>query len=167
MGNMTRNIKAFTLVELMIAMAISCIVILTIGLVLADGQKAWNKMYSNVYSDVSTASIVASKAFDAVVRKSGSEKISVDPAGNWVEVQYYNNDASTAFDRYARFYKQNGQLKIERGYISPHAVISTEIICGNVTDCVFKSTGKSAQMILTLENSSQKMDVVSSAVLNN
>jgi len=153
----------FTLTELVITIMISTIVILAVGVILADSQRGWNTMYNRIYSDVVTDSDVARKAFDAVVREAG-EGVS---DGSSLEVHYYADANSTAFDRYARFYGAGGQLNVEHGTLNPKQTLSTRSICGNVKKCVFKVSGKSVQMILTLDDSLQTVTVVASSYMHN
>ena len=159
--------RGFTLIELAVTVVISTIVIIGIGVVLADSQRSWNKMYNRVYSDVATDGYVARKMFDAVIRKASREKLLVDEDGNWLEVYYYADGSSTVIDRYARFYETGGQLNIEYGKLDPREILTTQTVCENVSDCVFKGAGRSAQMILTLDNGSQTVTVASSAVMHN
>ncbi|GAH60491.1 unnamed protein product, partial [marine sediment metagenome] len=77
---------------------------------------------------------------------------------------------TTIVDHYARFSESeaNGELNIEYGSVNPRKTLTTNTICGNVVGCVFfKGVGYSAQMILTLDNGSETITVVSSAVMHN
>lgn len=159
--------RGFTLIELLIAMAILIIVILAIGIALVDGQRGWSIQYDRIYSDVVTDGYVARRKFDAVLRKASREKFLIDPAGGWVEVYYYANDASTVVDRYARFYASGGKLNVEYGQLNPKATDTIETVCENVSGCTFKQLGRSIQMILKLDNGTQTNTVISSAVTHN
>ncbi len=161
--------RGFTLISLMIATALVVIPILAIGVVLVDCQRAWQAMYNRTFSGVATDSYVARRTFDAVIRKASREKLLLDDAGNWVEIYYYQDANSTAIDRYVcfRFYKAYSQLIAEYGKLNPKATLATQTICGNVSKCVFKGTGRSAQMILTLDDGSRTVTVASSAVMHN
>ena len=163
----------FTYIELLIAILFVAIVIPSIGLILVDGQRGWNTMYNRIYSDVVTDSYIARKTFDAVIRKASREKMLLDEDGNWLEVYYYADSDSTVVDRYARFYYYDGgqgtrgQLNIEYGTLKPKKTLSTHTVCKDVSGCVFRRAGRSAQMILTLDNGSQTATVVCSAVMHN
>lgn len=163
----TANPEGFTIVELMVATIIALIVVLGIGIILLDSQRSFNAMYNRVYSGVVTDGYVARKTFDSAIRKAGGmDPDSVD-TGNWVEVYYYADANSTALDCYARFYCAAGQLNIEYGSREPGQTPTTSIVCRNVQGCVFKKAGRSAQMILTLNNGSERITVTSSAVMQN
>lgn len=163
-----RTQRGFTLIELAMAAAISTIVILGVGVLLVDSQRGWIRMYNRIYSDVVTDSYVARKTFDAVVRNASRENLLLGEYGSWLEVYYYADANSAVVDRYARFYDaNNGQLNIEYGSLDPNETPTTSTICENVSSCVFKAAGRSAQMILTLDNGSQTANVVSSAVMHN
>lgn len=144
----------FTLIELMAATVLAIIVILGMSLILADSQRGWNRMYSRIYSKVVTDSYAAKGAFDAVVRKASKEKYLLDAAGNWIEVYYYADAASTSADRYARFYcvgEPRGTLYVEYGRLNPRQTLRIDVICDNVSSCDFKTSGTSVQMLLTLD----------------
>jgi len=159
---------AFTIVELMLVVGLIAMVLFTgIGIVLVDANKGWNRMYERIYSDVITDGYVARRAFDKEIRRASGEKYLVDPYGYWIEVYSYADSNSLTVDRYAYFYEDNGYLKVEYGQISPRQEIHTSTICGNVSSCIFKGSGRSAQMILTLDNGSQTATIVSSSVMQN
>ncbi len=107
--------RGFTLIELIIAMAIMLLVVLAIGIALVDGQRGWSIQYDRIYSDVVTDGYVARKKFDTVMRRASGETLSLGDDGNWVEVCYYASDDSAVVDRYARFYVANGNLIVEYG----------------------------------------------------
>jgi hypothetical protein len=157
----------FTIVELMVAVLMLGVVILGIGMVLADSQRGWNDMYDRVYSDVVTGGHVARRTFDSTVRQAGKDYVTLASDGSWVQVRYYQSAASTDFDRYARFYVDAGELKLERGTLDPVATLSINTICPNVSSCVFSRIGKSVQMVLELSDGTEQLTVVTSAVAHN
>lgn len=161
------NPKGFTLIELMVTTALSSTVLIGVGVVLVDSQRGWNAMYNRTYSDVVTDAHVARRMFDSVVRNASSQGILVDDNGSWVEVYYYGDPNSVIVDHYAHFYEANGQLNVEYGEVNPRQTLSIETICENVASCVFKSSGPSVQMILTLDDGSQSVTIVASAVMHN
>jgi prepilin-type N-terminal cleavage/methylation domain-containing protein len=168
MNKKTRKVSGgFTLVELMVTIAIASIVVSAIGIVIVDGQRCWQVLYSRVNSDVATDGYVARKKFDTTIRKASGEKMLTDSNGNWIEVYYYANDSSTTVDSYARFYENEGTLSIEYGQLNPRKTLNVETLCENVSDCTFKQIGKSAQMMLTLDDGTQKNTIVTSAVTHN
>lgn len=168
MSKMTRTaLGGFTLVELMITTVVMIIVASAIGVIIVDNQRGWSNMYGRINSNVTTDGYVARKKFDAVMRNASSEKIIVDGSGNWIEAYYYASGASTVVDRYVRFYAAEGDLNIEYGTLEPKVTLSVETVCGNVSGCTFRQVGRSAQMILTLDNGTQTNTVVTSAVTHN
>ena len=173
---MTKNKRAFrsglTLSELLVATVIAVIVILGLGTVIADSVRGWNKMYDRVYADVRTDSYVARAAFDQVVRKATSQMHQVDIDEQWLEVYYYSTATAPVVDCYARLYTASGALLVEYGAYtggsaSPKTRLRTDIVCENVASCVFKADGRSAQMLLTLDDGSQNIVVTTSAVMHN
>ena len=161
------NHRGFTLVEMLISIVICLIVLSAVGVVIVDSQKGWNIMYGRLQSDVVTASYIAKSRFDSVIRKASKNNLYVGPEGAWVEVYYYADDESSVLDRYARFYESDGDLNIETGTLVPKVTTDVETICSNVSECVFKEYGYSAQMMLTLDNGSQTVTTVTSAYLHN
>ena len=160
--------RGFTIIELIIAIAIMVIVILTIGMTLVDGQRSWSILYDRIYSDVVTDGYVARKKFDVVIRRASGERLLLDDAGSsWVEVYYYASGSSPIVDRYARLYVADGSLYVEYGQLSPKITLSVETVCGNVSSCVFKQAGKSVQMILKLDDGDRDNTIVCSAVTHN
>lgn len=160
-------LTGFTLTELMVSSTIFAIMTIAVGVALTDSQHGWHKMYNRVYSEVVSDSYVASKMFEAMVRRASRERILLDEEGNWVEVYYYSNSDSPIVDRYMRFYESDGTLSVEYGQLNPREVFNTQIISENVSECGFKGAGRSAQMMLTLDDGSQAVTVVCSAVMHN
>ena len=161
------NSSAFTLIELVITVLLSSIVMLGLGVMMYDNQRGWNQMYNRIYSDIVTDGLVAHKSFDAVVRKSSKNNFNIDPAGQWVELAYYSDTSVSSIDRYARFYKSGSELFIEEGTLNPRASTDTRKISSNVSKCRFLNSGVSVQLIMTLDDGSIKVDVLSTGVMHN
>jgi len=161
------TLRGFTLIELIITTAIMVIAISAVAVVIVDSQRGWNIMYNRTYSDVVTDGYVARKKFDTVMRRASGERPLLDDAGSWLEVYYYADDDSVLVDRYARFYVAYGNLNVEYGKLNPKETLTVETVCGNVSDCMFNQAGRSAQMILTLDDGTQTNTIVSSAVMHN
>lgn len=159
--------QGFTLTEMILAGTISTLIFAGIGFLLVDSQTGWNRMYSRAYSEVVVDGYIARRTFDVVVRKADGENFLLDTSGNWLEVYYYENGDSVALDRYARFYKYNDELRIEYGQLDPKSIINVSTVCANVSACVFKQSGCSIQMILTLDNGVQTNTVVTSGFMHN
>ena len=157
----------FTLIELMIAITASMIVMLGLALVLSDSQKSWNHLYTRAFSDVVGDSNVAGIKFKAIIRRASQNGFVIDNKGTGIEVYYYNDEKSTAVDRYAHFYELDGDLNLELGKLNPRETLEVQTISENVTECLFTAAGRSAQMLLTLDNGSHTISTVSSAFLHN
>lgn len=163
----TANRKGFTIIELMVATGLASTIIIGVGVVLVDSQRGWNAMYDHTYSDVVTDAHVARRMFDSVIRNASSQGILMNDDGSLVEVYTYSDPNSPVVDVYAKFQAKNGELTIEYGELDSGVTLSIEPICGNVSSCVFKSAGRSVQMVLTLDDGSQSVTVVTSAVMHN
>jgi len=162
-----KNNTGLTIIEVMVAVVFLGLAVLALGLVLADSQRGWSRMYNRVYSDVVRDGHVARRMFDSLVRKAGRDYIQVDENGTWAQVRYYADDTSTTLDRYARFYQDGDELRIEYGTVDPVQVLRTQTVCSNVSSCVFSRSGKAVEMILRLDNGSETATVMSSAVAHN
>lgn len=156
-----------TLVELTITMVISTIVVLTVGMLLVDGQKGWLQLYTRTNSDVVVEAIVVRKTFDRIIRKASREQFLLDPSGQWLEVYYYNDVSSLTPDRYALFYVSNDDLKVEYGTLDPKTEVETQTLCTTVSNCTFQTESGAIQMILELDNGTNSLSVFSSAVMHN
>jgi hypothetical protein len=152
---------------MLLATGIASIVVVSVGALLVDSQRGWNKMYSRTYSDVVNDAHAARRRFDSVVRNASSQGILLDETGSWLEVYYYSDPNVTGVDSYVRFISSNSQLMIEYGQLDPKQTLITETICQDVSSCVFKTAGNSAQMVLALDDGSQSTTVVASAYLHN
>lgn len=165
------NRPGFTLTELAVTVLIATIVILGMGAVLADSHRGWNKMYDRVHGEVVTDGYVATRAFDAVCRKSSMKRVLVDIDGGFVEVYYYQNLSSTDLDRYARFYVFGQKLWVDYGQLDSNgntlAASSTVRLARNVTAVNFSVVGASVQMVLRLNNTKEALTITSLAIRHN
>jgi type II secretory pathway pseudopilin PulG len=168
-----RDRQGFTLVELIAATVMAAIVVLGIGIVLADSQKGWRKMYDRVYSDVVTDAYVARRAFDRAVRKS---TIRYPPEGNYgttITVYYYDDpETSLLLDKYAKFYQSGDVLLVDYGDLqpgtwNPQGAATTITLARSVESANFVVEGLAVRMTLTLDNEKERMTLTSSAVRHN
>ena len=162
--------RGFTLTEIMVAIAMSTIVIGGIGVVLVDSQRGWHRMYNRVFSDVVTDSYVARKAFDAVVRKSSIKRYGL--GSNFVMVYYYQDSNSTKLDGFAVFSRGGEELQAVYGELDANGTplqgsISAMTLARNVAAANFSVAGPCVQMILELDNGKEAMTVTCSAVRHN
>jgi len=157
----------FTLIELIIALAASLVVMLGVAAVLAKSQESWRQLYTRAFSDIVGDSNVAGKKFNAVIRKASQDGFVLDGNGNGIEVYYYNDEDSAIVDRYAHFYVLEGDLNLELGNLDPRETLEVQTVCGNVSECFFTVAGRSAQMILTLDDGSRTITTVACAFMHN
>lgn len=165
-----KNRRGFSLTELGVVLVMAPIVMLSMGIVLGDNQRAWNQMFNRVNNGVATDGHVAGKAFDAVVRKSSMNRERFDV--NEVEVYYYNDPASSTYlDRYAKFYKDDTELLVEYGQLdssgNPSGTLQTITLADNVEAVDFSLNGTCVQMVLRLDNGSESLVVATSAIRHN
>lgn len=164
------KLNGFTIVELLTTIIVSLIILLGVGIVLANSHRAYQITYDKVNADVSTDSFIVRRVFDATVRKSSASVITTGVNGEYVELQYYNNDSSTYLDRYTRFYVSGNNLIAEYGNVyqsGSKTITDTKTICSNVSSCVFKNNGASVRMNLTLSDGVETNVIVTSAYAHN
>ncbi len=165
-----KNRRGFSLTELGVVLVLAPIVMLSMGLVLADNQRGWNQMYNRLNNGVAIDAYVARKGFDATVRKSSMNRERFDV--NEVEVYYYNDPASSTYlDRYAKFYKDDAELLVEHGQLdsngNPSGTPQTITLADNVEAVDFSKNGASVQMVLRLDDGSESLTVMTSATRQN
>lgn len=174
---MVRRITAkrygFTIVELMVAAAVSLVLVLGLSLLMADAHRGWNQLYDRVNEGRVADAYVVRKAFDAVVRQSTVQHYSIDSDGQWVEVYYYSNpQTSTEYDSFARFYESDDNLMVDYGSLeagtwNTQGVSRSEVFAENVISVEFSVSGPTVKMVLELGEGDDTMTVVSSAVRHN
>ena len=162
--------SGFTLIEMIIAAAMASIVILAVGIVLVNSQRAYQVTYDKVNADVMTDAFAARRLFDSIIRKSSTEGITLNEDRSSVEVHYYDTDSSSYLDRYARFYTSGLDLNVEHGIINTNGTEQTttvNTVCTNVTSCKFMNQGSSVSMVLKLNDEQKENVMVTCAYLNN
>ena len=156
-----------TLVELVIASALTAIVFVGVAILIVEGHRGWRIAYESAYANVVTDGRVATTRFDAIMRKATVEGFSIDADGSWVEVHYYDSDSSTAVDRYARLSESDGELEIEYGQLEPRLTLANETLVTNVSACTFTQVGQSIHMVLTLDDGTRTNQVVACGYMHN
>ncbi len=178
---MKRN--GFTLIEIMTAIALGCIIMLPVAMLVQSGQKSRNKSYNTANADSRLDSISTITEFGSFGRKSNKNDYYVygvsgttftrktpvaNPeeilTGQAVEFRYWSTDLTAAMltptsvaDRYALFYLDSGQLKLDFGTstggltggainAAKHRVtgtgVTTVTLAKNVTSVTFSHTAK-------------------------
>jgi prepilin-type N-terminal cleavage/methylation domain-containing protein len=167
--------QGFTMVELLVTMGLAAIVILAMGITLADNQKGWRRMYDRVYSDVVTDAYVTRMTFDRIVRQSTIRRqlIDGDPyavTGNLsLTVYYYDNPlTSPELDKYATFRIAGTDLLTDYGDLNPgtwdpQGTPRTVTLARDVESVRFSVDGVAVQITLTLDNDKERMTVTTSA----
>ncbi|MGA2094580.1 MAG: prepilin-type N-terminal cleavage/methylation domain-containing protein [Sedimentisphaerales bacterium] len=172
------RLRGFTLIEIVITLAMASMVMVTSALLIQSGYRSWNRSYNNANGKSREGTIAAMTALGAVGRKSNRVEYYVynvtgttftralpvtNPdevvLGDAVELRYwkdslkaeYMNPAITA-TKYALFYLDHGQLKVDYGDYPPAAInaaghrntsnVKTVILAENVTYLRFSHTTK-------------------------
>ena len=166
--------KGFTLVELVVVIAMAGIMTVGVGVLLANGQKTWNVLSERVYGDSTVNDFVVVKAFDTICRKASLRKYVLSESGNSLQL-YYWDKASTAStpENYATFYLDDNEMYVEYGTLEPgtwqpntQASTKTVKLAGDVKSLLFMVKGTSIQMFITYLDENA-MPVVYSTVRHN
>lgn len=167
---MKKQKKGFSLIELIAAVAAATVLIVCLSISLVNAHKGYSDTYTKVYGDLATDSFVNTKLFDSVIRKSSLsiKEPQVGDDSDSLDVFCYENVSSSEPDKYASFYMDDNELKIDYGGLDGNgnklAADNTQTIAKNVEDIKFEVAGSSVKMILTLDDGRQQMTVVCSGV---
>ena len=151
--------RGFTLVELMLAAVLIIIPVITVSVLLVNGQNAWSNVYESTTAPIYADSQAAMIAFGQTGRKSNRLSYSLynvtsntfTPAvpvttnskevvtGDAVEFRYWDVtqpnksllDTSVAATAYALFYLDDKTLKVDRGSYPPASVAGGSRRTGN------------------------------------
>ncbi|OQY07291.1 MAG: hypothetical protein B6I25_02035 [Planctomycetales bacterium 4572_13] len=165
-----RRYSGFTITELILAIAVSSILILAVGAVMMDTQRGWMDSYAKVHGGAATDAAVAKTAFDKVVRKA-SRSIYHFNADDDITVYYYNNWlTSTDPDRAARFYRSTenpSEMYIRHSDIETKEVLAEVLLAANVADLEFKPISGGIEMKMALDDGREATTIVTTALLHN
>jgi prepilin-type N-terminal cleavage/methylation domain-containing protein len=170
----TIRVNGFTLIEVMIVIAIAGIITLGVGVLLANGQKSWGSLSERVYGDSAIDSFAVQKAFDAVCRKSSLRKYVLNGAANSLELYYWDTSSTASTpENYARFYLNDEDMFVEYGTTQTGtwqpdtgASVTTIKLARDVESLKFTVQGTSVQMFLNYIDE-KMMPVVCSSVRHN
>ncbi|MHC4559561.1 MAG: prepilin-type N-terminal cleavage/methylation domain-containing protein [Planctomycetota bacterium] len=195
--------RAFTLVELMVTILAAMILFAGISVMLVHGHLGYHRLFKRVNSQVVRNAYEARRTFDRAVRKSSIRRC--DPMNadyeflaeqNEAYVYYFSNPQDMTIedpDRYARFYLEGSQLKLERGDVGlgtfdtpppglpSRSPTSTIILAHDVLapeSGIFSVQGASVRMVLLLDDETNaaagvskiqtlKMTVTTTAIRHN
>mgnify|MGYP000262407644 CR=1 FL=1 len=163
----------FSITELILAIAVSSIMLLTIGVVMLDTQRGWLDTYAKVHGGAAGDAMMAKTAFDRIVRKASRSIYDIDGSDD-ITVYYYNNWlTSTELDRYARFYRSDDkptEMYVQHGTIdsSLTETATSEVrLASNVTNLEFLPIDGGIQMTLGLDDGRETTTIVTAAILHN
>jgi hypothetical protein len=168
-----RTYSGFSITELILAVAIGSILVLTIGTVMLDTQRGWMDSYSKVHGGAATDAAVVKTAFDKVVRKaSRSGYYSNGPDD--ITVYYYDNWlTSPEPDKYARFYRSQDEpteMYVQHGDYEGGVqknVLAEVLVASHVADLEFMPVSGGMQIKLALDDGRETTTMVSTAILHN
>ena len=164
-----KNRRAFTLIELVMSMALGVILVLAMGMVLLDSQNTWASTYGKVNGDVSVDSRVTVAVFDSIVRKSSMDRYEIGPNGEYAEVYYYSSESATMPDQYALFYVTDETLYVAHGPLvsgtyATQKPTTTLTLAEGVTSVNLSKTGASIEMIVKFSDDSESSVIMRAAV---
>jgi hypothetical protein len=145
--------QGVTLVELVMAAAISMIPVFAVATLLIGGQRSWQKSYDLSNRQIEIDGQAAAAIFGRVGRKSARANCAIYVirsseseliVGEEVEFRYWGTGGSSMQPtKYARFYLYEGKLNIDYGpypYGARRRAARTVVIADNVTDVEFSRT---------------------------
>ena len=163
----------FTITELVLAIAVSSILVLTIGIVMVDTQRGWMDSYAKVHGGAAADAMMTKTAFDKVIRKASRSIYHFNGLDD-ITVYYYDNWlTSTDLDRYARFYRsvnEPSEMYIQHGQLEAGIkkdILAEVLLASNVVDLEFKPISGGFEMKLALDDGREATTVVSTAILQN
>ena len=163
----------FTITEMVLAIAVSSILVLTMGVVMVDTQRGWMDSYAKVHGGATADAMMAKTAFDKVIRKASRSIYHFDALDD-ITVYYYDNWlASADLDRYARFYRSadtTSEMYIQHGTLESGVkkdVTAEVLLASNVENLEFKPVSGGIEMKLALDDGREATTVVSMAILHN
>ena len=128
----------FTIIELILAIVISSLLVLTMGIVMVDSQRGWLDSYAKVHGGAAADAKMAKTAFDKVVRKA-SRSIYYFNGLDDITVYYYDNwTTSPELDRYAHLYRSQdnpSEMYVQHGVYENEAeqsVLTDVMLASNV-----------------------------------
>ena len=168
------RIRGFTLIEVVVVIAMVGVVTLAVGVLLANSQKSWGNLFERVYGDSAIDSFAAQKAFDTVCRKASLRKHILSESGDSLELYYWDNSSMASIpENYARFYQSDDDLFVEYGKTQTDAWQpdtetdpTTIQVARDVDSAKFTLEGTSVQMYLNYTDTAM-MPVVCSSVRHN
>ncbi|MHC4290874.1 MAG: type II secretion system protein [Planctomycetota bacterium] len=169
----TRN-NAFTMIEVVVVIAMVGIITLGAGVLLANGQKSWGQLFGRVYGDSAIDSFAAQQAFDAVCRKASLRKHDLNEGGDSLELYYWDTSSTSSTpENYARFYQSGDDMFVEYGTTETGtwqpddgASVTTIKLASDVDSLKFTVQGTSVQMFLSYIGADM-MPMVCSSVRHN
>ena len=165
--------NGFTITELILAIAVSAIMILTVGVVMLDTQRGWMDTYAKVHGGAAGDAMMAKTAFDRIVRKASRSFYEIAAVDD-ITVYYYDNWlTSPVLDRYARFYRPADNptdMYVQHGNVdgSGAKTMTGQIqLSSHVDDLEFNVFDGGIEMKLALDDNLETTTVVTAAILHN
>ena len=162
--------KGLTIVELLVAMVIAIIPLYATAMVISGNQKSWNHIYNRVNNGIMTDSYAAKASFESICEKSSRSRLApqVGTLGGYIEVYYYEPWDASQLNAYSRFSVQNGSLiRVYGSYDladGSKTISGTDTIANNVDAVKFSIAGNNINMILHLDNGSERTTITSSSI---
>jgi len=156
-----KNLKGLTLIELMITICIVAVVMWGVAVLMASDIGHWKTMYDRLNSNAANNSYEIRRLFDRVVRQAPSTS-SLAASDTSLDIDYYDyvwdsSDIipSAVIKAHASFNYSNNTLTVVCTNRSTGVELE-RLIISNVANKppFFKLTGRAAQMMLTINNSS-------------
>lgn len=166
--------KAFTLVEVVVAMSLAAVMTIGAGFMLSQGQRNWNHLYGRVYGAAASDGFLVQRVFDSFCRKACLRKCVIGEEGDLLEVYYWDEESTAETpENYGRIYLDGSDVYMEQGklvsgtwQVDADTEPTTLVIATGAEDLDFEMQDRAVRMYLTYQDETI-MPVVSSAVRHN
>jgi hypothetical protein len=171
----TERRQGFTLVEVVVSSAACAIVTFSIGAILVGSQKQWSQLNTRVNGNITTGAYAATGAFDAVCRKSTWKTCELTPSQDDLTLYYYHSESTSVHpEKYARFYLDQDQLRVQYGDLKsgewtadPSITPNEVLLADNIQSLQFSIQGKAVSMCIQFNPNTNAPPVNYTAVRNN
>ncbi len=169
-----RKQKGFTMMEVVSSLAVLSVVILAISSIMADSHSLWGRLHDSVFGQMSNDIISTQRAFNNTCRKATLRTMFISNDKETVCVYYFSNHLNPPYwpDRYAMFYLDGTELKVQHGTLhfaslAQSQILYTETLCRNVDALQFSSQGLSVQVCMTVKDGNKQKIFTWAAVRHN
>lgn len=165
-----RRRAGLTLLELLMGSIVALLLFICVGILMADSQKNYERIFSRVAGDRTTDGQAAIQAFDSLCRQASRRRCLLSVSEEMLEVYLYSDPQVSFPDRFACFYASGTDLLLEQGALQPGTwargggATETIVLARELEEVRFRKEGEALQMFLTFQNPQNPGMVVCSSI---